>query len=171
MGVVCLQRSRVAHEQLPGLCLRCGTAATVRRPTTFSKPQEWTFVLFFLGGIPYFLGRALFRNRLRVTVPLCDRHRHHFAWQTGIAWGGAALVAALLAGCFALMGEVADATLNNCFAGVGIVAVVWVVALLVNRLSGITSATVDDEKALIVGVSDRFARAWEQAGQEVMEVE
>ena len=161
MGVVRFVRQRVQYDDMPAVCMRCGAQATVTRNKTFSKSQGWTFFTIFLGAWPYFLCALLFRHRLRVPVPLCDAHRNHFRWQAGVLWGGIALVALLLAGCFALMGNVSDAVLKNCFLAVGIVAAVWVVVLLGNRLLGITAGTVNDEEALVVGVSDDFAKAYE----------
>src|SRR5207248_9559780 len=115
MGVVCLRRSQVERGDLPRLCLRCGKPATVRRNKTFSKSQGWTFITIFLGGLPYLLCCALFRDRLRVAVPLCAAHKNHFRWQAGILWGGLALLATLATGCLALIGNVPEPVLSDCF--------------------------------------------------------
>jgi hypothetical protein len=116
--------------------------------------------------LPYLLGALLFRNRLRVQVPLCNAHQHHFHWQVGILWGGLAGLAALLFGCFALIPHVPDAILSRCFTVVGGAAALWIVAYLVNRLTGIMPATVSEHDAVIVGVSERFARAYEAVREE-----
>jgi hypothetical protein len=146
--------------------LRCGAPATVIRSKTFSKSQGWTFILIFLGGLPYLLGTLVFRDRLRVQAPLCDAHRNHFHWQTGILWGGLLVLAALLVGCFALIPHVSDAILKQCFTAVGGLAALWIVVLLVNRLTGIMAASVSAEEAIVVGVSDKFARAYEAVRQD-----
>jgi hypothetical protein len=164
MGVVRFERHRTELEDMPSLCLRCGAPATVAPSKTFSKSQGWTTVLIFFGGVPYLLATLVFRNRLRVRTPLCDAHRHHFNWQAGILWGGLAALALMLAGCFAMIPN-GGAMTDKCFGAVGILAAVWVVVLLVNRLSGIQAAAVSDRDALVVGVSAKFARAYEAAGR------
>ena len=55
MGLVRFDRCRTEQEDMPPLCLRCGAPATVIRSKTFSKSQGWTFILIFLGGLPYLL--------------------------------------------------------------------------------------------------------------------
>jgi hypothetical protein len=162
MGVVRLHRDRVHGDDLPPLCLRCGEPATVLRGKTFSKSQGWTFILIFLGGLPYLLACLVFRDRFHVRAPMCDAHRNHFHWQRAILWGGLLGLIALAAGCLALIGHVPDEVQKNCFIGLAIAAGIWVVVYLGNMFTSITAATVSDEEALLVGVSDEFAKAYER---------
>jgi len=157
-------------DNLPGLCMRCGMPATTRRGKTFSKAQGWVSILPIFGGLPWVICSALFRDRFHVRVPLCDGHRNHFNWQAGILWGGMALVAMLLAGCFAAIAHVDDQTLSRCFGFAGIVAAIWVILFVGNRFYGMTVAIINDDSAIIVGVSHRFAEECEREGQHVHEV-
>ena len=168
MGVVRLSRRQAEHDDLPRLCLRCGKPATVRRGKTFSKSQGWTFVTIFLGGLPYLLCCALFRDRLRVRVPLCDGHRNHFRWQAGILWGGVVLVGSMFAASLALIGCVPHDYESLPFQISGGTFGAWMLILLINRLWGIAAASVNDREAVLVGVSNRFAKACEESRAELV---
>lgn len=161
MAAVIITREQAEYDQLPHICLRCGNPATVRQDKTFSKRQEWTSSIL-LGGLPSLLLGLVFRDRMAVRVPLCDKHKHHFHWQTGILWGGLAVVLTLLFACFAMIGNVPDKIMENSFIGVGAFALFWVVVLLINQLSGIAPAKIDSHQALIMGVSEKFVRACER---------
>jgi membrane-anchored glycerophosphoryl diester phosphodiesterase (GDPDase) len=115
--------------------------------------------MLFLGGVPYFACAALFRNYATMSTPLCDSHRNHFRWQSAIFWGGLAIIATLLIGCFAMIPHMPDKILQNCFAGTGIFALLWVIAYVINNFVSVTAAKVDDHEILLVGVADRFANA------------
>src|SRR5205085_2028102 len=127
-----------------------------------SRPQGWTSALFFLGGLPYLLGCWLFRDRLRVGVPLCEAHKNHFRWRAGVFWGGLTLLPASLA---AVLYSVPEGPAQQvCLKGLGVAALVWCLAVLVNFFRGTAAAVVDDDGALLAGVSDEFARAYEAGG-------
>jgi len=161
MGAVRLVRDRVEQGDLPAVCMRCGEAATGTSGKTFSKRQGWTFILIFLGGLPYLLAGLVFRDRFRVQAPLCDAHRNHFHWQRAILWGGLTGLIGLAVGCFTLIGNVSDEVQKQCFIGLAIAGGVWVVVYLGNMFTSITAASVSSEETLLVGVSDEFAKAYE----------
>src|SRR5688572_20737185 len=68
------------HEHVihgvPSVCACCG------KPSTHSKEREfvwfpaWTYLLMFLGGLPFALVVACTRRTMTVSIPLCDKHRY-----------------------------------------------------------------------------------------------
>jgi hypothetical protein len=161
MSVVQFNRQRVRKQDMPPLCLRCGAAATVTVDKTFSKSQGWTTLLWFVGGPPaVFLGALIFRNRLQVPVPMCDRHRNHFRWQTRLFWGGLAASTIVFAMGLALLSVMPANREAWAMAPFGTFFGLWLLAYMVSSFTGITAATVDDNEAVVVGVSPRFVSAY-----------
>jgi len=161
MAAVIITRRQADEDRLPHLCMRCGKTATVRSEKTFSKRQEWTASIL-LGGLPSLLFGMLFRDRFTVTVPLCDSHKSHFKWRSIVFWGGLLILIPALLGCFASIGNVADKVVENSFIGVGAFALAWVVIVVFSKLIGIDVAKIESHQAILMGVSDNFAKACER---------
>jgi hypothetical protein len=167
MGAVRINRYRAEQNDLPPVCMRCGAAATTTHNKTFSRPQEWTSGLFLLGGLPYFLATWLFRNRVRFAVPLCEDHRNHFRWESGIFWGGIlSLIAAFVA--ILMYVPVQSGLLEIGLEVIGILAAGWLLVVIVSFFRGTCAAIIDEEGVVLGGVANKFVKAYEaseRAGQ------
>src|SRR5437660_11736174 len=96
-----LSRYEATQGQLPRVCMRCGAPATLVKAKTFSWQPGWLLLLILLGvvGLVLFLVLSLtLSKRMRVQVPLCERHRHHWAMRNGLTLGGLVLLLAFAGG-------------------------------------------------------------------------
>src|SRR5262245_50518463 len=100
MAAIWLDEHEWRDGEVPNVCMRCGDDATDCKKHSFGWVPSWVYITILV-GLPVLLIVALIsRQRRRIWVPLCERHRDHWRWRTLITWGtlGALLVGiALLA--------------------------------------------------------------------------
>jgi tetratricopeptide (TPR) repeat protein len=95
-----LSRSEIDNGQLPPLCVCCGRPAEVFKDRVFTWHPAWVYSFLLLLVLPYFVVRWLTAQRRVVRVPLCRRHRYHWAWRHLFFWGGGFLGVCLIGiGC------------------------------------------------------------------------
>jgi hypothetical protein len=176
MANIRLGRHEAATEQLPPVCLYCGADAVARCPQRLHRQPGWVSILLlvplwsvsrisFLGDpisgflfclwialvscAPYFLVRAVVRQRLNLLAPLCARHRRHSRWRSlGIPLGFLLLAAASVAavvflGVWALLAW-----------GLG---VVWFILAIEADLRGIQVKEIDEHSFTLARVDQTFA--------------
>src|SRR5260221_3841875 len=63
---------------LPGVCIKCGAPAVVRKNKQFRWQPPWVSVLILVGLIPYVIVSAILTKRKTVETPLCERHSSYW---------------------------------------------------------------------------------------------
>jgi hypothetical protein len=83
-----LTRDEARTGDLPFVCMVCGQAGHVYRPTVLSYCPWWVYLGIPLGILPYFLLALFFNRRARLRAPLCELHQYHWLWRSAVlcAW-------------------------------------------------------------------------------------
>ena len=92
---------------LPARCVKCNGAVTGKQiPRTLYWHSEWVYILL-LSPLIYILVSFFVRKRAKVSVPICEEHRHQRRVVLGVSWllvaiGIGSLIAAIAYGSGAL---------------------------------------------------------------------
>ena len=190
MAIILLYRDEIAEGRLPPVCMRCGAPAVLAKDHTFTCHPRW--VDFFLLGIlaAWICGIAAFvfilvwvivalatTVRLRVAVPLCQKHKNHWTWRLGYVYAGT--------GCFAIVGltalayviiqgqkdnvEVKDLIGFLCVLPAAI-GLAWQMSALVVQYGTIKAIEIKDSRITLSRVSPGFRAAMEAADAQEDEV-
>jgi hypothetical protein len=122
-------------------------------------------ILILTGLLPYIIIAMIMTKRLKVQVPLCERHRGHWRSRTlflvlsflgliGLTVGGAFLSATLDKGG---RGD----TIGLVFLGFGVLLVVWLIIAAVLNKNAIHAGEITDYDIKLVKVSEGFRDAVE----------
>lgn len=90
---VTLKIMDVELDRLPDVCIVCGTDTKRRMGREFSHTPDsasWIIVLGMILFFPIGIAAAIyFTRKVRVTLPVCRKHRYHWAklsWWGGLGW-------------------------------------------------------------------------------------
>jgi hypothetical protein len=100
MASVTLSRKECEEGELPSICMRCGEPAMLIKKKLFTWMPAWVMLLLVFGAVCF--GTAfpkaspvalilipVLRKKMRVPVPLCERHRNHWLPLQGmVLFGG-----------------------------------------------------------------------------------
>jgi hypothetical protein len=176
MATLTLYRDDWEDGELPSLCMRCGQPATLVKEKTFSWGPGWAMVLLAAGMLcsgPLILAALILilvlLKRMRVPVPLCDRHRHHWRALQVLLYGGTTIVALLLCTTIVLFivtgrSHEPGAQLGGwfCFATiVFLVAMLFPAAVMQTRV--IRPIEITDRSITLINVAEPFVQIVEQA--------
>src|SRR2546430_1579527 len=80
MATITLRGSgRSVEDDLPMLCMKCGSPAAHRRRKTFRRARPGLLKVFVSPILAWYFG-----NRKTCHVPLCENHKNHFSWRTAV---------------------------------------------------------------------------------------
>ncbi len=175
MATITLHREEFEQALLPPSCMRCGAPATLARYKTFSWGPDWLLALLLIGALcfgPLFwvaiILNVILLERMRVPIPLCEKHRNHWRPLQVVLYGGIGLVAlssfATIVLCVTARGpHDSQGLLSIEFGimfGVGtlllLVAMVFLAAILQVRVIRATHIT--SQSITLTGVAEEFAR-------------
>jgi hypothetical protein len=148
---------------LPQVCAQCGAKATTFTHHTFSTG---------LGGLPFLPLPVItiIAGKLRVRLPFCEAHKHHWRWRTIILLGGSFLVACLVFGSCAAFLQVVEAN-NHTLAGRIAVAgaplalvssLTWLGVCFAIHRKSIRLVSYDRRRVYLEGVAPEFVEAAEE---------
>lgn len=110
---VTLSRTQIETDDLPNVCIVCGTPTTERLSKDFEHQPDWAQVLtlfgIFCGVFPGIIIASLTSHRQRIACPVCPQHRNHwsrFAWWAGLGW----LIPIVLGGLGGLTGAILESS-------------------------------------------------------------
>ncbi|MEQ1906057.1 MAG: hypothetical protein ABL888_17865 [Pirellulaceae bacterium] len=160
-----LTRDQVEKDSLPRLCMVCGDPATGRVNKTFVYIPQWVEYLYLAGIFPGVLAQHFFGKQMRVSCPVCDRHRSHWTilvWIASAGW--------LLAAPFALIGLAIGAafwptndsrTIGCIIAGGAVGLGIWLTVLIRVALTRVkvTKISSAEDEITLERVSEIFAKA------------
>jgi hypothetical protein len=148
----------VERNRLPDLCMRCGEPATTQKSRNFMwiPPSVGVAILI---PILYIILSAVMRKQMRVSVPLCDRHRGHW-WVRGLIILLCLLcVLALMVMAIALSADEYGMLPGILWTATGIASFGWIVLIIVMRYTVIRPGEITDRSITLYGVSETFAQA------------
>jgi len=110
MATVTLYREELEDNGLPPFCMRCGEPATLVKHKRFSWGPGWAVALLAVGALcfgPLFwvalILIPLLLKKMRVPVPLCERHRNHWLPLQIVLFGGIGVVVLLVCSTIVLV--------------------------------------------------------------------
>src|SRR5437899_1798232 len=72
--------------------MMCGSPATVHENRDFFWHPPWIFVLVLVAILPFVIVSLVLTEKLRVAVPLCAKHVHHWTWHRMVIGIGFCLI-------------------------------------------------------------------------------
>lgn len=162
MAKIRVYRDEADGAEFPRLCVRCGADADLDRRNTFSWMPGWVNVLILAGLAPWLIVVALMRKTMRVTLPVCHRHRNHWLNRrlyVGLGlflWVVAAVAAAVMAD--KILRDAAPAVVGFFVFG----GLAWLIGGLVLVHGAVKAGEITDRWIELVKVDRGFADAWEE---------
>jgi hypothetical protein len=166
MPSVKLRFSERDWDDLPEVCLKCGDRATILIKKTFTWCPRWANALEQLAPLPFMFITMAVTERVKLAVPMCDKHKHYWLWRTLTIIGlfGALLLLVLVA-IFATVLRSRLPVLAN------LVPILWigcvlgfVVCLILSAVLGNTkihAREINDRFIILEGVANKFVDAYE----------
>jgi hypothetical protein len=146
----------VDRKLIPELCMRCGEPATTHKNRTFSWCPPWVIVTIIAGLLPYVIVSMIVTKRKRVSVPLCDAHKHH--------WLSRGLI--ILFSFIALLGLIGldIAFGDKDFVPILVVATLiaglaWLILIAVLQNTAIRASEITDRSIKLSGLAESFCQA------------
>jgi hypothetical protein len=81
MATIRLGRYEARQGDLPPVCIRCGTVASVYRKKVFFYSPWWIYLGIPFALLPFFILAWCRSKSARMRVPLCSLHRNLWRWQ------------------------------------------------------------------------------------------
>jgi hypothetical protein len=174
MAQIRLRRYEVEEGGLPRACMRCGAPATLFKTKNFSWYPSWVYILLLAGLLPFLIVALIMQKRMRVSAPLCDRHKHHWVWPTAFAVAALLLLLGMLFGGAALGGvleggvdrDVQDTLMAVWFLGGFGLFLACLVAACVVQARAIRPVEITDRSITLTNVAPAFVHAVEQGADE-----
>jgi hypothetical protein len=170
-----LRLEEAREGDLPAVCMRCGSQATLAKDKTFSWHPQWISTLLVIGLLcfsPLILVALILMltlsKRARVRAPLCEQHQHHWLWRSWFVYGGLLVFALLgIVAFFAVTAAESQSTLARdygsflCF-GLFIAGIVWLIAAGIVQSKAIRASEITDYTITLIKVAPGFVAALEQ---------
>jgi hypothetical protein len=147
-------------EEFPRLCVRCGADAEDDVANTFAWVPSWTGILIFVGLAPWLIVTLIMRKSMRITLPVCDRHRGHWRNRRLYVWLGLPVWMAYGIGLVVAFQHLPADVVNI---GLGVLIFGGLLGLFVGVIytqSGIRAREIADHWTELVRVDPQFADEW-----------
>lgn len=158
-------REQVDANSLPNVCIVCGERATECVNKTFSHTPDWVQPLYFAGFFPGMIAEHFCSKEMRVSCPVCPKHRTHWSklvWVASAGWLLALPLALLGLALGAVIFPVADPhTVEVVAAGAITGLTIWltiVIRLAVTRVK-VSKISITEDEITFERVSEAFATA------------
>lgn len=160
-----LSRSEIDNDQLPPLCVCCGRPTELFKDRVFTWHPWWVYSFLLLAILPYFVVRWSAARRWTVRLPLCRRHRYHWAWRRAVFWGSSILGISLM-GIGLGLGTHWDTGGGEGLIGAGCMVLTYAPFLYIGfRETMIRAGAMTSDRITLKAVSARFTMALQQARQ------
>ncbi len=164
---VTLTMEQIDNDDLPDVCIYCGTPTLDRINRDFSWQAGWATTMsiigFICGVIPGLIIMALTEKSQRIACPVCPAHRNHrsrLVWFASLGW----LLPLAVAGLGALIGWALDAQDIGAFPAIGgfvgfLIGLAIYVGVIIYLSSGqVSIKSMTSEDVMLEHVSPVFAR-------------
>jgi hypothetical protein len=163
MAKIRVYRDEAGGDEFPRLCVRCGEGADGDSTQNFSWVPEWVPILILGGLLPWLLVAMILKKSMRVTLPVCRRHRRHWLRRTLYIWLG--LLGWVVAGVLAvvLLPQLPQDAVPVVLGVLVFGGLLWLIVGVVYTNSGIKPRQITDRWIELKGISPVFAEAWDEA--------
>lgn len=164
MAEVRLSCYEIERDLLPNVCMCCGERATLRRSKGFAWHPPWVLILLPT-ILPFVLIAFALTKRMRVNVPLCQTHRHHWFKRNVFNAVGLAAIVLAAAGMAVLFIFLAakypypPETIAYCWLVWFAVSMGWAILLAIFQLTAIRPVEITPRGMTLANVSPRFVAA------------
>ena len=160
MAKIRVYRDEAHGEEFPPLCVKCGGEEETTTTQRFVWVPQWVIVIILFGLLPWLIVMLILRKTMRLTMPMCNRHRNHWRNRKLYVWLG--LLFWVVYG-IALIVEWNDLPKDASSLALGILifgGLGWLISAAIYSNSGIKPAEITDRYLELVGVNKAFAREW-----------
>jgi len=161
MARILIYRDETDGDYFPHRCVCCGVETERQVKNTFTWMPAWVNILILAGLMPWLIVALVMRKSMRISLPICDRHRGHWRARRMYVWLGLLLWIAYTITLSMLFKQ-----LPEDFANAGIVilifgVLIWLMLGMVYTNSGISAREITDKWAELGKVNDLFAKEWD----------
>ncbi|QEL14428.1 DUF2254 domain-containing protein [Limnoglobus roseus] len=165
MATVRLTKDQCQRDELPGLCARCGRPASTHIDRTFAWNPPWVGVFLLAGILPGVILLFATQRRLRVRLPMCERHLRHWRSPTTFTWIGLPVCLGIIVFGLFVLGEIHHGASPVANAGV-FTFLAWIAVVGVWHSRLIRPERIDANGIVLTGVAEEFADAVEAMREE-----
>ncbi len=172
MATIRLGRYEAREGNLPPVCIRCGTAASVYRKKVFVYSPWWIYLGIPLGFWTFFILAWYWSKAARVRVPLCPLHRNLWRWQQPALISACAIVCVgfgLIPLALADQGHYETAQERKiavvAILAIGAAVCLYMAATIALKYLGIHATDVNPNSITLTGVAAEFVEALRVAHQ------
>jgi small-conductance mechanosensitive channel len=160
MATTRLGRYEVERDALPDLCMRCGAPATIHKNRNFSWYPPWIAVTILAGLLVFFILAMVLTKRMKVSVPLCDKHRNHWLSRSLLVGLSFLLILGMVVGAIVLSANVQNDTVSLiAWLTVAVAFVSWLIVAVIAQGTAIKPIEITDRSITLKGVAKEFADA------------
>jgi hypothetical protein len=160
MAEVRLGRSETENNQLPAVCMRCGSPATVRVDKNFAWHPPWVWLLLPFGLIPALVLDYLLTKRVRASAPLCRRHKNHWEWYSAGIFFSFVIILIGAGVVYVFLPKLSDQVM---IAGLAGALLLWLVTSLFLYRGSIRAKEITDNNLTLTNVAEGFVAAVQNA--------
>jgi hypothetical protein len=150
------------QDGLPPVCMRCGARTTLVKERTFTWTPQWVGLTAVVLPLCIILAISL-RKRVKVAVPLCERHQNHWSWRVWAIGGSVAALAVFVpvtVGVMLALGVGEDSPVWPVFViGVLILFLAWIITAAILETTKIRPLDMTEYSIALTGVSQQFVNA------------
>ncbi|MCI0699798.1 MAG: hypothetical protein L0241_01765 [Planctomycetia bacterium] len=162
MATIRVYKDEAHGDLFPRVCMRCGQLANHDVPQNFAWMPPWVHILLFAGLAPWLIVALILRKTMRVTAPMCDRHRGH--WRIRKLYIGLGLLfwIALAIGLIAFSDQLPEDAVMPAFAFGIFGSLFWLVVGLFLVNGSIRATEITENRIELSNVHKAFAQAWRE---------
>jgi hypothetical protein len=165
MDWVTLSRNDVENDGLPHMCVYCGRPSSDFTNRTFEWCPEWVNWWYYVGYVPGAILQSMHGRKMRVSLPVCDKHAR-LPFRLGMVAGFGWLFVPALAGIGALIGHFVGAPSSDsaryavgAFGGAVLGLIVWIAWLISLLQLQLDADEITDDGILLRGLAHDFVMA------------
>jgi hypothetical protein len=121
---------------------------------------SWVHLIILAGMLPWLIICLLMRKAIRVQMPMCSRHLHHWSNRKLIVWLGLLFWIAYAITFAVALEDIPNDMRAPIVAGGILGGLSWLITAGIVQNQAIRAAKITDYGADIVNVNKKFAEAW-----------
>jgi hypothetical protein len=160
LAIIEIRNREASGESFPPLCARCGADSERSVRQTFSWMPSWVNLLIFIGLLPWLIVCLVTRKSIRVGMPMCSRHVHHWRNRSLFVWLGLLFWTVLVIVFAVVYQDIPADAVSPIVAACILGALTWLMIALILQTKAIRAAEITSYGAEIANVNKQFAEAW-----------
>ena len=162
MANIQVYRDEADGDLFPRLCMKCGADADHDVRQTFAWMPPWVIIFIFCGLLPFLIVVMITRWTMRVTCPMCDKHKNHWRNRKLFVWLGLLTLIGSGIAEAALFEEIPKDAQPIAIGVIVFGGFIWLIAAAILSTSAIRAGRIDEDGIQLVHVHKDFRDAWEE---------